>query len=128
MREESVVPAERVEAASFHVPEKLIDLEGQRFGAWKVLGYGGKDRWLCYCQCGTVAKVSGQELQDGQSASCGCSLSEKERTRAGLNERDVISIRWLYEEDYSQRFLARLYGVTQSAINDIVKRRTWRQI
>lgn len=128
MSEENTVPDERLKTISRLMPEKFIDLEGQRFGAWKVLGYSGESRWLCYCRCGTVARVRGQELRDGQSESCGCPGRQNENARVGLIERDVLNIRRLYEEDYSQRFLARLYGVTQSAVNDIVTRRTWKHL
>ena len=128
MSEENAVADERLKTIAGLMPEKFIDLEGQRFGAWKVLGYSGESRWLCYCQCGTVAKVRGQELRHGQSESCGCSTKQNDNTRVSLTERDVLNIRQLYEEHYSQRFLARLYGVTQSSINDIVKRRTWSHI
>ena len=128
MGEENAVANERLRTVFPLTPEKFIDLEGQRFGAWKVLGYSGESRWLCYCQCGTVAKVPGQELQNGHSESCGCSTKQNENTRVSLSERDVLNIRRLYEDHYSQRFLARLYGVTQSSINDVIKRRTWKHI
>lgn len=63
---------------------RLIDMAGQRIGAWLVLEHAGFDRhkqawWLCRCDCGTEAKVTGGRLRRGDSKSCGCTRSEKSR-------------------------------------------------
>jgi hypothetical protein len=54
----------------------FIDLTGQRFGRWSVLGlHSGRDgnvRWTCECSCGTVRPVLGGSLRAGRSTSCGC--------------------------------------------------------
>ena len=55
-----------------------IDLTGQRFGAWTVLGEARKkDKssdylWNCVCDCGESREVSGCSLRRGGSSSCGC--------------------------------------------------------
>ena len=56
---------------------KKIDLTGQRFGMWTVLGEAGKNKhrnvlWNCHCDCGEERKVVGACLRAGGSTSCGC--------------------------------------------------------
>jgi hypothetical protein len=56
---------------------KRIDLTGQRFFRWTVLGiarsdWRGQTRWRCVCDCGTERTVRGACLRDGTSGSCGC--------------------------------------------------------
>lgn len=64
-----------------------IDVTGQKFGRWTVLGYAGSRpkggaRWLCRCDCGTKREVDGTSLRSGKSASCGCTIREATRSRA----------------------------------------------
>jgi len=53
---------------------KLIDLTGQVFGDWTVLGVadksGGKYRWTCRCVCGKEKPVFGTHLVRGNSKTC----------------------------------------------------------
>jgi hypothetical protein len=56
-----------------------MNLEGQRFGRWLVIGptqrrgkKGYKIYWLCRCDCGTEKFVSHGSLRFGDSRSCGC--------------------------------------------------------
>ena len=61
---------------------RRIDLTGKEFGAWTVLEYAhtndrGAVSWLCRCQCGSVATVSGNNLRSGRTTNCGCLRSEK---------------------------------------------------
>ena len=55
-----------------------IDLAGQTFGKWLVLGMskerGANDQvqWDCRCACGAERPVMGQSLRRQMSRSCGC--------------------------------------------------------
>lgn len=54
-----------------------VDLTGQRFGRWTVLGkaeheVGKHPIWECQCDCGTIKPVCHSALINGQSQSCGC--------------------------------------------------------
>ncbi len=60
---------------------KLIDLTGQKFNYWVVIGSGrvhykpggGTERyWLCRCVCGTEKEVMSSMLRHGRTQSCGC--------------------------------------------------------
>jgi hypothetical protein len=56
---------------------KLIDLTGQVFYSWTVIGRAptiknGHVMWLCRCVCGTEKHVEGNRLKDQNSKSCGC--------------------------------------------------------
>lgn len=74
------------------MPAKLIDVSGQKFGRLTALSYTGKAgrfKWLCICECGNEARVSGHQLRSGQTRSCGCLDSEvvAERNRThGLSQ------------------------------------------
>jgi hypothetical protein len=53
-----------------------MNLTGQRFGRWAVLGRAEKDkngaiRWQARCDCGVERAVLGKELVGGNSKSCG---------------------------------------------------------
>lgn len=59
----------------------VIDMTGQRFGRWTVLGRAGNDqygnaRWVCQCDCGNITVVTGRLLRRGESKSCGCARLE----------------------------------------------------
>jgi hypothetical protein len=70
---------------------KKINLEGKRFGRWRVVGQPigkrhpgcGKREllWPCVCDCGTgegdPIYVYGHSLRKGTSNSCGCFRNEK---------------------------------------------------
>lgn len=54
----------------------FIDLTGRVFGEWTVLrrhqeNYRNNSRWLCRCSCGTVRVLTGTNLRNGKSTSCG---------------------------------------------------------
>lgn len=48
------------------------NLFGMTFGEWEVKDYLGNGYWECKCSCGTVRRVSGYDLTNGKTTSCGC--------------------------------------------------------
>lgn len=70
---------------------RRVDLTGQRFGAWTVVGDSG-DRssscevmWACVCDCGETRTVRGSTLTKGISTSCGCGrLRERVGEKYGM--------------------------------------------
>jgi hypothetical protein len=69
----------------------IIDLAGQRFGHWVVIGFShtdkkGKACWACRCDCGKEKTVESTSLRRGGSRSCGCSHDE-----AGNRLRKLIT-------------------------------------
>jgi hypothetical protein len=70
---------------------KPIDLAGRRFGRWLVLELDPERsrcngavylRWLCRCVCGVERVVTGTNLIQGKSRSCGCLARERVAERA----------------------------------------------
>lgn len=66
----------------------FIDLTGQRFGKLIVLEIsnlkikkngGIVTMWKCQCDCGKVKNVSGSDLRQGKTTSCGCYRKEHNR-------------------------------------------------
>lgn len=55
---------------------KLKDLTGLRYGRLTVLRFsemrGRKSLWECQCECGRVKIIRSDNLQSGDSTSCGC--------------------------------------------------------
>ena len=56
---------------------KTIDMTGQVFGKLTVIKRTGSTRggaaaWLCKCDCGNEAIISGGNLRSGNTKSCGC--------------------------------------------------------
>jgi len=59
----------------------FLDLTEKTFERWTVIERGpdqvpGKPYWWCLCACGTKKLVSGANLRDKRSKSCGCLLQE----------------------------------------------------
>lgn len=63
---------------------KRIDLVGKRFGKLTVISISENDyyyknhnkmlRWVCECDCGNIVEVTGANLRNGYTKSCGCQL------------------------------------------------------
>jgi hypothetical protein len=76
---------------------KKIDLTGQRFSKWTVVGHANtknyKVFWLCRCDCGNEVVVNGSNLRSGHSKSCGCwkiergklNINKLRPTQMGIN-------------------------------------------
>ena len=72
---------------------KLIDLTGKRFGRWfvierapdKVNGTRHSVMWSCRCDCGTTKVVSGENLKQGFTKSCGCLSVETAAARQRIH-------------------------------------------
>ena len=62
-----------------------VDLTGQVFGRWTVVGPRHVRRsipiWRCRCSCGSEKWVVSQTLRNGSSRSCGCLLREETAKR-----------------------------------------------
>ncbi len=61
------------------------DLTGQRFGRLTVIEFAGnkitpngsrKTMWKCLCDCGNEAVITGGQLNNGRTKSCGCLQKE----------------------------------------------------
>jgi hypothetical protein len=64
----------------------FIDLSGRQFGRLTVLSEGvrkssGRRRWACICACGKKALVTGDNLREGKTTSCGCYKNDCSRAR-----------------------------------------------
>ena len=63
------------------MPGKVLSIDGQVFGRWKVLEFSEcknkKSYWLCECQCEKKTRrvVRGDHLRAFRSVSCGCGYS-----------------------------------------------------
>lgn len=71
-----------VEQTSTRLHPSAIDMTGQRFERWLVLGFAGQNKrkqniWLCRCDCGVERHVVGYTLRQGTSHSCGCYMLER---------------------------------------------------
>jgi hypothetical protein len=82
---------------------KAIDLEGKRFGRLLVIQRttphihaGGKTstRWICWCDCGNLAKIITSQLLRSITTSCGCYATERKRRakKHGLCRSRVYTI------------------------------------
>lgn len=60
-----------------------LDLSGMSFGKWTVLRpFPGRVRYfVCRCECGTERPVYAGNLNNGLSASCGCTIGPAGRRR-----------------------------------------------
>ena len=89
-------------------------LEGRTFGKLKVLKRVGtqtqrngeqKSLWLCKCECGTLVEVIGKNLLNGNTQSCGCTVS-----RGELQVREILNryhIKFTTQKVYSDLITVR---------------------
>jgi len=74
----------------------IVDLTGKRFGYWTVFALhpqryrNGATRWLSRCICGEERAVSGSDLRQGGSKSCGC--GQRRLTTHGLSNSRTYQI------------------------------------
>lgn len=58
---------------------KQIDISGERFGKLVAQTRVHRDVWSCVCDCGNATNVTTGSLRSGNSRSCGCAQSFKEK-------------------------------------------------
>lgn len=59
-----------------------FDHVNQTFGRLTCIGPAGNGCWHCRCRCGGEVTVSGTDLRNGRTRSCGCLRREVTRQRA----------------------------------------------
>lgn len=78
----------------------MIDLTGERFGRWTVLGIAPSTprnaKWYCRCDCGKERIVRASILRNGTSKSCGCLKGDLNRKKMTIHGRsnERIAIIW----------------------------------
>ena len=100
------------------------DLAGRRFGRWTVLCRSEKRNlvstsvlWDCLCDCGTKKAVVSDSLRRGLSKSCGCFVTDTNRTLNTLppgeaRRREVLAT---YKRTAKER--GRLWELTEDEFN-----------
>jgi len=77
-------------AAPTRVDSLVQCYPGSRFGRLEVLQEGepyfwrgrfSRRRWVCACDCGSVAEVREDQLKSGRAISCGCARDDAHRER-----------------------------------------------
>lgn len=84
--------ADNVKKAPKHCPVcKYPNLIGKTFGELIVLEKGSTDKnghvsWVCQCSCGNLKEITGSNLIQGYTTSCGC---VHKRITSNLNFEDL---------------------------------------
>ena len=84
--------------------ERINDRTGQTFGRLKVIRRAPENRhdrvsWVCEClRCGNECVVTGHELQQGKTKSCGC-LKKEPTTTVDLRDQPFGRLTALYPTD-----------------------------
>lgn len=84
-----------------------IDITGQRFGRWSVIGRAAGSVWFCRCDCGTERAVTGSSLKLGTSTSCGC-YSRERTTTHGMEHTRTYNC-WAHMLDRCRNPRSQLY-------------------
>ena len=73
-----------------------INIAGQTFGKLLVLSrdgsYGRKAAWKCQCQCGSIVRVIGVNLRNGNSTSCGCNRPQRAPGKAKSHGHTLLKV------------------------------------
>jgi hypothetical protein len=67
------------------------DITGSQFEFLTVLGYLGKGKWHCKCECGNTKIVSTAKLNNGHVKSCGCLAKTNAVKHNAINTREYIT-------------------------------------
>lgn len=67
------------------------DITGNQFKFLSVLGYLGKGKWHCKCECGNVKIVSTAKLNNGHVKSCGCLAKTNAVKHNAIGTREYIT-------------------------------------
>lgn len=112
-----------------------VDLTGKRFTRLLVKQYfGTKDRratWLCECVCGADKVVSGKELMNGHTKSCGCAKKDTFYKHGYQKNRFYYTYQGMLKRCYHKNHVAySRYGgrgivVCDEWKNDIAKFIAW---
>jgi hypothetical protein len=77
---------------------KVIDITGQHFGKWTVLGLasvggsGVSAKFRCVCECGNQAIVAGHSLRQGGSTQCKACADKRKNQKHGMSHERLYSI------------------------------------
>jgi hypothetical protein len=87
---------------------KFIDQTGKRFGRLVVKLHKGrndyfKQVWECQCDCGNIKLVTTQELNSGDTTSCGCYLKERLTKHGGWKKSSYNTWRAMMRRCYNQK-------------------------
>ena len=78
---------------------RFDDLTGKRFGKLTIIKRlessksGHSSMWQCKCDCGTITKVSRNNLMNGHTKSCGC-LKHESRVRTHGKSKNRLYYVW----------------------------------
>jgi hypothetical protein len=68
------------------------NLTGQRIGMLVVLerapSLKGASTWMCKCDCGTIKRIRGQYLRNGDAVSCGCYVRTMRKTHGRKTSKE----------------------------------------
>lgn len=75
------------------------DLTGMKFGRLTVIDFYdhnkyGQLRWLCECECGKTSIVTGSDLRNAKTLSCGCLRRERivaAKTTHGMSQSSIYA-------------------------------------
>ena len=87
----------------------IVDLTGKRFSKLTVLNYDHSEPrygafWRCQCDCGNITVVRSNDLQTGNTKSCGCyqvssRFNRQSKDLTGLRFGRLVAIRIAYKTD-----------------------------
>lgn len=69
---------------------KMKVLDGKKFGSLKVLGYAGKEKWYCKCDCGKESLVSTRHLKLSRENCAYCRTYKQDLTGKKIGSLKVL--------------------------------------
>lgn len=102
---------------------KFIDITGQTFGRWTVIGKSGEKYryWWCRCECGKVKQLHSGSLKNGHSLSCGCYQKEIISEIGKKNRRPSEEIVEAYNAGKSLREIGIEFRLSKQRVHTILK-------
>ena len=68
-----------------------VDITGKKFNFLTILGYLGKGKWHCKCECGNYTEVKTAKLNNNHTKSCGCLAKTNALKHNAVETREYIT-------------------------------------
>jgi len=114
----------------------FVDRTGRKYGRLTAIGFAGKSRWFCRCECGNIIAAYVGNLTKAHTTSCGCAHRDILRSRGTDLRRNNPAEYRAYRaaknrcrnpncpnaKDYSLRGIEFRFNTFEEFLDDIGKR------
>lgn len=88
--------------------KNIVNIVGNKYNNLTVLGYSGKGKWCCRCDCSNVVNVLSYALTSGRKKTCGCLRNTLTR-KNGIATKEYIAWQNMKARCYNKKHKSYLH-------------------